>query len=112
MRAIHELSTGRSYSLKPNQEECRVQEDKKPLKREITYQVGWKRGRMELGEHRKGLPPPPDYDGPGSTFWDRFMTRTIMRPIPDWPDRVGYAALWALPPVAFFLTWLLVFYLG
>ena len=43
---------------------------------------------------------------------NRRMARIAWTALPDWPEPVGWALLWAVPVLAFLLTWLLVYLLG
>ncbi|MDF2670648.1 MAG: hypothetical protein K0R67_2954 [Paenibacillus sp.] len=86
--------------------------DPKPNKRELTYQVGWKKGRMEIGKNGKVTNHRPDNAPSNASALVRFMERTAWKPAFRITDSIMIAILWSVPPVAFFLTWLLVYYLG
>lgn len=86
--------------------------DKKPHKREITYQIGWKKGRMEIGENGKVTGGHADVVFFNTAAWMRFMARTAWKSIPPLSDNMMSTLLWVVPPVAFLLTWLLVYMLG
>lgn len=86
--------------------------DKKPLKREITYQVGWKKGRMEVGGNGKVTGGNKDVLLFNSARWMNFMARTAWKAGPQLSGNVVSGLLWAVPPVAFLLIWLLVYLLG
>jgi hypothetical protein len=85
--------------------------DKKLLKREITYQIGWKKGRMEIGDNGKVTGGRTDvlFNFAG---WIHIMARTAWRAAPQLSENALSGLLWAVPPVAFLLIWLLVYLLG
>jgi hypothetical protein len=85
---------------------------KQPNKREITYQIGWKKGRMEVGEKGKAHISRQDDAGKDAAAWVRLLERTAWKPAFRISDSIMVAILWSVAPAAFAMTWLLVFLLG
>lgn len=77
---------------------------KEPNGREITYQVGWKRGtiRHKDGEQDGSFPV-----GTWAALWaERMLWRPL--PLPGLPAGWMQIVLWAVPVVSFALTYILV----
>jgi hypothetical protein len=84
-----------------------MEAEQKP-NREITYQVGWKKGTIRLGSQN----PPPDKaeDASGRLHAIlRLMERYLWRPAPFVSERWLSYVLWAVPVVSFIASLALVF---
>ena len=77
--------------------------------REITYQVGWKKGKIQLdkGQEPAVTPksPPPL---PPRSFWTVIHTYA-WKEAPIFPQAWCYGVLWALPVLSFLLILGLVY---
>jgi hypothetical protein len=71
---------------------------KEPNGREITYQIGWKRGTIR----ERGRPSGPERHLPG------FAEKWIWRPLPSIPAKWVHSLLWAVPVISFAITYVLV----
>jgi hypothetical protein len=72
----------------------------KPAKREITYQVGWSRGKIN---------PSASPSSNRIVRAERFMERIVWRRLPGAAGRGVAVLLWAAPIVSFAITYALVF---
>ncbi|WP_442601341.1 hypothetical protein [Paenibacillus sp. KN14-4R] len=86
------------------------EKEKKTVKpREITYQVGWKKGRMLVGNPVVSPPPASKRTGPRQLL--DLCHRYLFKEAPLPSSAVLEYCLWALPVVSFLLTVLLVYML-
>jgi hypothetical protein len=79
-----------------------TEEDKKdkPIKREITYQNGWSRGKINpSGSARTSR----------NIRAERFTERIVWRRLPGISGRGVTVLLWAAPILSFAITYTLVF---
>jgi hypothetical protein len=75
-----------------------------PGKREITYRVGWKKGK--IAPSGKAPVRSETVEAEAGTV-ERWMRRWAWRPVPFIPDNILPIALWTLPAVSFAVTvWL------
>lgn len=84
---------------------------KPPADRQITYQVGWKRGTIQLpGTSR---PPTAAASGKreGLDAIEALLCRTAWRPMPWLPRFLLWPTLWAMPVLSFALTVILAYLL-
>ncbi|WP_127579998.1 hypothetical protein [Paenibacillus koleovorans] len=88
--------------------------ENKQQKREITYQIGWKKGKMEVGANGKKAAVPESSIELSSRLEgvQRFFMRSAYRSTPAPSAKVLFVLLGALPIVSFLMTWVLVFGLG
>jgi hypothetical protein len=82
----------------------------KPGNREITYRVGWKKGKLEVADGK--VKSAESYVFLEKALWLRLLDRFVWRPLPLLPERALLPVLWALPLVAFGTTWWLVYMLS
>ncbi|WP_409345803.1 hypothetical protein [Paenibacillus sp. MBLB4367] len=83
--------------------------------REITYQVGWKRGKIQAAEN--GSPVKNGNPGGKTPHFvietrGAKLLRAIWRPVPAAPASVSGALLFALPVISFAVTLWLVYRLS
>ncbi|MEW9698604.1 hypothetical protein [Paenibacillus sp. SI8] len=84
--------------------------DKKREHREITYQVGWKKGKIEWNE---GISSPLHVhslnQADGETLNGQRWLRLLWHAVPALPGALLLPLLYALPVVLFILTIVLVY---
>ncbi|MBD0381020.1 hypothetical protein [Paenibacillus sedimenti] len=83
---------------------------KKKEYREITYQVGWKKGKIEWNEKAsiQSLGKAEGLEEMAIPIGEKRL-RLLWRAAPSLPDRVLLPILYALPVVCFILTIVLVY---
>lgn len=87
--------------------------ERKPSgKREITYRVGWKTGRLEIGENGKVTGAESAVVFMERKLWLRILDKLVWRSLPQLSSTAIAVMLWTLPAIGFGLTWWLVFLLS
>ncbi|TMV47813.1 hypothetical protein FE783_20485 [Paenibacillus mesophilus] len=81
---------------------------KHPAKRELTYRVGWKKGKFEVGENGRVTASESAVVFMEKALWHRLLEQAVWRKAPNVPLGVLAYLLLALPVISFGLTWLLV----
>jgi hypothetical protein len=86
-------------------------EDQAGKQREITYQIGWKKGKIE--RHDQGKPCIDDgkNERTASKLF-RLHERLVWRPAGAAPKSWLFPLLYLLPALLFLLTFVLVFHLS
>ncbi|WP_248924949.1 hypothetical protein [Paenibacillus hamazuiensis] len=87
--------------------------EKKP-NREITYQVGWKRGKIRHESQdgtEQGRGKPDELPRTRIETVHLFLNRYLFRPVPTVSERLLPYVLWTLPAVSFFVCLTLVYIL-
>jgi hypothetical protein len=86
-------------------------EDKSGKQREITYQIGWKKGKIE--RHEPGKPSVDDGKNElTASKLFRLHERLVWRPVWAAPKSWLFPLLYLLPALLFLLTFVLVFNLS
>lgn len=86
--------------------------NQRPVKREITYRVGWKKGKLEIGENGRVTGAESGVVFLEKALWLRLLDRYVWKRAPFVPERALPALLWTLPAVSFGFVWWLVFMLS
>ncbi|RKN85059.1 hypothetical protein [Paenibacillus ginsengarvi] len=73
--------------------------------RELTYQVGWKKGKLKVGENGRVTSSESAVFFMEKKSWQRMLERYAWREAPLVPDKALGALLWASPAILFGLTW-------
>ncbi|MDF2715345.1 MAG: hypothetical protein K0R28_2270 [Paenibacillus sp.] len=81
---------------------------KHPAKRELTYRVGWKKGKFEIGENGRVTASESAVVFMEKAVWQRLLEQVVWRKVPNVPLGGMTCLLFALPFVSFGLTWWLV----
>jgi hypothetical protein len=81
---------------------------KHPAKRELTYRVGWKKGKFEVGENGRVTASESAVVFMEQALWLRLLELAVWRKAPYVPFNALTYMLIALPVVSFGLTWWLV----
>lgn len=83
-----------------------------PAKRELTYRIGWKKRRFEIGENGRVTASESAVVFMEKALWHRMLSRGVWRAAPFVPLGTVAWLLVALPFVSFGLTWWLVYLLS
>jgi len=85
---------------------------KAPGKRELTYRVGWRKGRLEIGEDGQVTGSKSAIVFMEQKRWRHMLESYVWRKAPIVPASGLTVMLYALPVVMFGLTWWLVYMLS
>jgi hypothetical protein len=85
---------------------------KQPAKREYTYQVGWKKGKLEIGENGRVTGAESSILFMEKKLWLHMLDRFVWRKTPAMPNVCLTVAVALLPAMIFVLTWALAFLLS
>lgn len=78
---------------------------KQPGKRELTYRVGWKKRKLEIGENGRVTASESAVVFMEKKRWQHLLEQYVWREAPIVPLNGLAVMLWALPVVLFALTW-------
>lgn len=84
---------------------------KQPRAREITYRVGWKKGKLEVGENNQVTASESAVVFMEKALWLRLLDRYIWRRAPFLPLAAIPYLLIALPLLTFGFVWWMVYML-
>jgi len=88
------------------------EEDRGGKTREITYQVGWKKGRIQIGDDStRQLKPAPEEAPPSGMNATVTLLHRSLREAPLPSGQAAFRLALALPVVVFALTALLLYLL-